>query len=137
MELGKCLSCKTVFSFKPSQQAGKYCCNACQHEYQQKQLFAKIRTLGKKPKGVGTIPMKNFLIATRGHKCKLCKLTHWRNQPMPLVLDHIDGNADNWKLTNLRLICNNCDSLTATYKGRNRGNGRHIRRLRYENAQSY
>lgn len=47
---------------------------------------------------------------------------------MPLVADHMDGNADNNKLTNIRLICNNCDALSSTFKGRNKGNGRTIRK---------
>ncbi|WIM86214.1 hypothetical protein PT015_14985 [Candidatus Mycobacterium wuenschmannii] len=38
---------------------------------------------------------------------------------------------------NLRLICPNCDSQLPTYKARNRGSGRHYRRQRYANGQSY
>jgi 5-methylcytosine-specific restriction endonuclease McrA len=56
---------------------------------------------------------------------------------MPLVLDHIDGNSDNWDLKNLRMICCNCDALTPTYKNRNRGNGRFLRRIRYREGKSY
>lgn len=56
---------------------------------------------------------------------------------MPLVLDHIDGHSENGQLTNLRIICNNCDALTDTYKGKNRGNGRAKRRERYKEGKSY
>jgi hypothetical protein len=54
-----------------------------------------------------------------------------------LVLDHIDGNPTNNCRENLRLVCPNCDSQLATYKSRNRGNGRHYRRQRYADGQSY
>ena len=54
-----------------------------------------------------------------------------------MILDHIDGNADNNNLINLRLVCSNCDSQLPTYKGRNKGNGRFKRRERYANNQSY
>ena len=45
---------------------------------------------------------------------------------LPLEIDHIDGNSENNSEENLRLICPNCHSLTANYRGANRGNGRNI-----------
>lgn len=75
---------------------------------------------------------KNFLIEKKGHKCEMCGLDKWGDKPILLILDHIDGNADNISLDNLRLICSNCDTLTPTYKGRNRGKGRYLRRLKYK-----
>lgn len=45
---------------------------------------------------------------------------------LPLEIDHIDGNSENNSEENLRLICPNCHSLTETYRGANRGNGRNI-----------
>ena len=42
------------------------------------------------------------------------------------LFQHIDGNSKNNKEENLTLLCPNCHSLTKTYKGANRGNGRYI-----------
>lgn len=56
---------------------------------------------------------------------------------MPLILDHVDGDSDNWYLTNLRLVCGNCDMQLPTYKSKNWGNGRASRRKRYADAKSY
>lgn len=56
---------------------------------------------------------------------------------MPLVLDHINGNSEDGKLSNLRVICNNCDALTDTFKAKNKGNGRAKRKERYKNGKSY
>ena len=50
---------------------------------------------------------------------------------IPIELEHIDGNNTNNELSNLKLLCPNCHSLTATYKGANRGNGPVERRTRY------
>jgi hypothetical protein len=68
--------------------------------------------------------IKRYLIQTHGHKCMVCGLSEWLGVKIPLVCDHIDGNAENHELDNTRIICNNCDSITNTFKGKNRGKGR-------------
>jgi hypothetical protein len=78
-----------------------------------------------------------FLLNRNGNTCSICGLRTWRGQPTPLVLDHIDGNSDNWKLKNLRLVCPNCDAQLPTYKSKNRGKGRYYRRKRYAEGKSY
>jgi hypothetical protein len=52
--------------------------------------------------------------------CSECSLRSWQGQPIPLELDHIDGNNKNNKLSNLRLLCPNCHALTPTYRSKNR-----------------
>jgi len=51
-------------------------------------------------------------------------ISKWMNIQLPLVCDHIDGDAENTSLDNFRIICNNCDSILPTFKGKNNGNGR-------------
>lgn len=54
---------------------------------------------------------EGFLI----YECAICKLQDWNNVKITLELDHINGiNTDN-RLLNLRLLCPNCHSQTATY----------------------
>ena len=71
--------------------------------------------------------VKQYLIHKYGHQCMICGLTEWQNQKIPLVCDHIDGNSQNIDIINFRVICNNCDSLLPTFKGKNKGKGRRKR----------
>lgn len=53
------------------------------------------------------------------HKCYKCNNTEWNDQPIPLELEHIDGNNQNNELSNLTILCPNCHAQTLTYRGRN------------------
>lgn len=43
----------------------------------------------------------------------------WLDQPINLVVDHINGVNDDNRVENLRYLCYNCHSLTDTFAGRN------------------
>ena len=43
----------------------------------------------------------------------------WMGNPMPLILDHINGVNNDNRLENLRFVCSNCESQLDTYKSRN------------------
>jgi 5-methylcytosine-specific restriction endonuclease McrA len=51
---------------------------------------------------------------------------------VPIQLNHINGNSEDNKLSNLELLCPNCHSLTPTFGMLNKGNGRKKRRDRYQ-----
>ena len=73
--------------------------------------------------GAATGEIRKRLISSgrRQHRCETCERTAWCGRPIPLELDHIDGDRDNNDLTNLRLLCPNCHAQTPTYRGRNIG----------------
>lgn len=122
----QCIHCGEATS-RPAQ---TYCSNKCQKAYERKQLALSGGL--KEPRSI-----KRFLSDSRGHACSVCGTSDWRGQPLVLILDHIDGNASDNSISNMRLVCPNCDSQLPTFKGRNRGNGRHARRERYAAGKSF
>lgn len=128
----KCLFCGKITK-------GKYCSLRCQQDYKwkiTKEEIAKRNAIDFNAVANSRTARK-YLKETRGIRCEICGITEWMSKEVPLVLDHISGNSVDWNLNNLRLICGNCDMQTDTYKGKNRGNGRFSRRLRYRTGKSY
>jgi hypothetical protein len=51
--------------------------------------------------------------------CECCGLDAWMGEPLPLALDHINGDHTDNRIENLRILCPNCHALTVTWCGRN------------------
>lgn len=131
--MSECLNCgKTL---KEKRQI-KFCCSECQREFIYKNYISEWK-LGKKDGFRGEYSISNYikryLREKYDNKCSICgwsKINPYTNK-VPLEVDHIDGDFRNNKEDNLRLVCPNCHSLTPTYKGANKGNGRKDRKKYY------
>lgn len=138
--LKKCLNCENyiqVSDMKPCEyKLRKYCSVKCQMEYQQKQweekwLKGEVSGNCKGNWFVIRDRVRNYLFKKYNNKCAKCG---WGEKNpytgrIPLEVEHIDGNAENTTPENVTLLCPNCHSLTATYRGANAGNGRHKKRI--------
>ena len=116
-----------------------YCSNACQHEYQFRNYVRRWqegRSTGLQSIGIVSTYVKKYLRIKFDNKCCQCGWSEVNSKTgiVPLVADHIDGNWRNNREGNLRLLCPNCDALSPTYAGLNRGNGR-MNRVRSRRAQ--
>lgn len=119
-----CKNCGKLFSYGYSK-TGTYCSKECSKEGQAKDKRQKFL----EGKMVGRGHIRNHLVDIHGWKCMVCENTEWLGNPIPLEVDHINGDAGNNKPENLRLICPNCHSQTPTHKAKNKGNGRGSRGL--------
>jgi hypothetical protein len=67
-------------------------------------------------------PLKKRLYAA-GLKAPICELCGqgeiWRGRRMALILDHVNGVANDHRLENLRIVCPNCNATLDTHCGRN------------------
>jgi len=138
LEVCQCLKSpeKNVFSVvkKTPRPGYKYCSNACQIEYQYQSYIKKWKAgkvSGLQSLGIVSRHIKRYLRRKFGNRCCLCGWSEInpKTRQVPLVAHHIDGNWRNNTESNLRLLCPNCDALTPTYAGLNRGNGRRGRVL--------
>ena len=70
--------------------------------------------------------IRDYMIENYGERCMNCgwseKYSH--TGKVPIELSHKDGDFTNNKIENLEIICPNCHSLTDSYKGANKKEGR-------------
>ena len=75
------------------------------------------------------VPFQSFKLKKRlfheGLKKTKCELCGWcqesKDGRIPLELDHVNGDRNDNRLLNLRILCPNCHSLQPTHRGRNIG----------------
>ena len=156
-----CLNCNVRFEYRSNRQYGMYCGNTCQHEHKANILYEEIEEHGGWPDGKLNKKkkpyseqqrrkmMKKYLIHKNGDKCEECgwnevnihtkksKELIARCKP-PLsacTLEHSDGNPDNNKLDNLKILCPSCHSLTKFYGSRGKGHDERRNRFSKEKKQ--
>jgi len=119
---GKCKQCKTEIHGRQI-----YCSKSCH------KIFLQEKRINEGTANFGTL--RKYLIR-KERKCSVCNLHEWNSKPIPLELDHIDGDHQNNTLSNVRLICRNCHAQTSNFGIKNIGHGRFQRVKRYHEGKS-
>lgn len=116
----KCSFCNKSYLSRSKNLKIKLCSKECSKKY-------KIFLIEKSGSFTGwwnnNKSIRKYLIEKHGNYCSICHQSgdSWNGKPITLIVDHIDGKADNWSINNIRLVCPNCDSQLPTFKGRNIG----------------
>jgi 5-methylcytosine-specific restriction endonuclease McrA len=105
--------------------ATKYCSFACQHDFRRRSIERAIETGRYITLQISPF-LRRYLVARLGERCAKCGWSerHSVTHRVPIEVEHIDGNWQNYRLDNLTLLCPNCHALTPTFRGLNRGRGR-------------
>lgn len=121
-----CINCNTVMiGFEAADR--KYCSKKCEAEYR----WNAVDRENKIKSGLLSGSASKKYMHKKYHECFLCGINEtWNNKPLVLQVDHTDGNSDNNKLENLRLICPNCHTQTETFCQRNFKNAKRNQYLR-------
>ncbi len=128
MQKYNCLCCSKIFESFPSHNR-KFCDIKCQNDYQYKSFILEWKNgeqTGMRGKTQTSYHIRRYLFEKYNSSCSDCgwkKINPFTNK-IPLELEHIDGDFTNNKEDNLKLLCPNCHSLTATWKGANKKQGR-------------
>ena len=67
----------------------------------------------------GQLKQRLYDTGLKQRVCELCgQGEEWKGRRMSLILDHINGVADDNRLENLRIVCPNCNATLDTHCGR-------------------
>jgi len=122
---GRCRACEKGLTGNQA----KFCSTQCQMNNLRAQkvtAWLEGNLDGRRGKTATAMWIRWWLIKQRGQCCWKCGWAacnpHTGN--IPPELNHIDGDFTHNQPDNLELICPNCHSLTASYKGANKKGGR-------------
>lgn len=117
-----CQQCSKDIAFYACQSGGKFCSKVCQAEHKwETETLPRIRAGEASDR-----TLRKYLLGLND-RCSRCNNNEWMGEPLNLQLDHIDGDCSNNVVSNARLLCPNCHSLTPTFGAKNRGKGKRRR----------
>ena len=119
-------TCTNECGRRVSTNEARYCSFRCMHEFYRKSVIKRWKEGTLAPRILFSPIVRQYLLEIMNERCQRCGWSG-RNPysgKSTLEVEHIDGNWQNNAPSNITLLCPNCHSLTATFRGLNRGNGR-------------
>ena len=126
-QLSYCEHCGRVLSAGQK----RFCSVDCTANHHWERVFKQIESSGQYPTTTNGETdrrvVKKYITAHTGTCCAICGKTD-----VKLIVDHIDGDALNSSIENLRMLCEECDRNTSTYKNRPHNANRPWRRKKQQ-----
>lgn len=89
----------------------------CSHFSHQSQIKRTVENVFIKDSTASQATLRRWYLkgAYTPYECSICSMPPiWRNQPLTLILDHINGSNHDNRLENLRWVCPNCNQQLET-----------------------
>lgn len=91
------------------------------HNWGKKKSFDEILVVNSSYLSTSSLKQRLLRAGLLELKCYICHCSaEWRSKPLTLQLDHINGEATDNRIENLRILCPNCHSQTETFAGKNK-----------------
>ena len=115
-----------------------YCSLGCKTRYYQKKAVEEWLNNPEKAQTGYSLkkPIRDYLISQAENRCSSCGWNEINpvTRRTPLEIDHINGDSNDNRIENLRVLCPNCHSLTPTYRALNKKSSR-VARSKYYNPK--
>jgi len=97
-----------------------YCSPQCQGETIKKNVINDF--INEKNREFLNPTIRKYILESNNYSCEICGWSRKNpyNGVIYLDIHHIDGNRKNNRINNLQVLCQNCHSLTGTFRGMNR-----------------
>jgi hypothetical protein len=95
----------------------------CQARFVRLEPIADVLSAGRQ-RSRAHVKVRLLAAWLKQQRCENCGLSDWQGAPISLELHHVNGDGDDNRLTNLRLLCPNCHSQTDTWGAKNKGRHR-------------
>lgn len=85
-----------------------------------KNTIEELCVAGKRVSHMGKLKQRLIKEGLLIYKCYWCNIGDvWNHKPITLQMDHVNGDREDNRIENLRILCPNCHSQTETYTWKN------------------